>query len=75
VAINEVLARLSEHDRKILAGVVENQFRAGVHQTLVVLHEEEVPPFDRAYEGTPFHDYIGRLGGWHWPEGANAKRW
>ena len=74
VAINEVLGRLSEHDRTILAGVVADAFRSGVHQALVTLHEEAVPPFEQAYEGTPFHDYIGRLDGWAWPAGPEARR-
>jgi hypothetical protein len=44
-------------------------FCGGVHETLVVLHEEGVPPFDGGYEGTPFHDFTGRLQGWPWPVG------
>lgn len=72
-AINDVLARMSPEDRAVLAEVVASEFRGGIHQTLVALHEEELPPFDRAYEGTPFHDYIGRLHGWAWPP-AEVRR-
>ncbi len=39
-------------------------FWGGVHETLVILHEEGVSPFDTAYEGTPFHDFVGRLDDW-----------
>jgi hypothetical protein len=74
VAINDVLARLSEGDRSVLAGVIAVAFRAGVHQALLALHEEAIPPFDLAYEGTPFHDYIGRLDGWEWPRDPTARR-
>ncbi len=36
-------------------------FEAGAHTALVVLHEVVVPPFEDGYEGTPFHDFVGRL--------------
>ena len=30
--------------------------------------EYELPPFDDAYEGTPYHDFMGRLvTDWDWP--------
>jgi hypothetical protein len=48
--------------------MLEDEFVSGVHESLVVLHEESVPPFDGGYEGTPFHDFVGRLGDWDWPE-------
>jgi hypothetical protein len=69
-AMNELLSRLSERDRAVLAGMLEQQFVNGVHSTLVALHEAEIPPFDEAYEGTPFHDFVGRLAGWEWPKSA-----
>lgn len=61
--MNEVLAAISEADRQVLAQMLYDAFCSGVHETLVVLHEEGVPPFDDGYEGTPFHDFIGRLEG------------
>lgn len=67
-AINELLARMTAEDREILAGMLRDQFVGGVHAALVVLHEEEVQPFEDGYEGTPFHDFIGRLNDWPWPE-------
>lgn len=68
LAINEAVARMSDGDREAVAGLLMETFIAGVHETLVVLHESQVPPFDDGYEGTPFHDFVGRLGGWPWPE-------
>ena len=66
-AVNEVLARMSDDDREVVAGLLLEIFIAGVHEALVVLHDEQVPPFQDGYEGTPFHDFVGRLGGWPWP--------
>ena len=71
-AINVLLRRLSAADRDILAGLLEQEFVGGVHATLVALHEARLPPFDRAYEGTPAHDFVGRLDGWTWPDDARS---
>jgi hypothetical protein len=65
--INNFLARISDGGREILAGMLQEAFESGVHATLVALHEARLPPFDRGYEGTPFHDFVGRLAGWGWP--------
>ncbi len=67
-AMNDLLQRLALEDRTVLATMMANVFVSGVHETLVVLYEHQVRPFDRAYEGTPFLDFIGRLDGWEWPE-------
>ena len=41
---------------------------SGVFDTLVALHEEQIEPFDRGYESSPFNDFMGRLlGDWDWP--------
>lgn len=66
--INELLARLSEQDRETVAGMLSSEFVSGVHATLVALHEAGIPPFDDGYEGAPFHDFVGRLDDWSWPE-------
>jgi iron-sulfur cluster repair protein YtfE (RIC family) len=66
-AVNHLLARLDDGERETLARLLDAQFVSGVHEMLVVLHEHEIPPFDDAYEGTPFHDFIGRLDDWTWP--------
>jgi hypothetical protein len=30
-------------------------------------------PFDKAYEGTPFHDFVGRLDDWEWPKASKRS--
>jgi hypothetical protein len=65
--MNALLAGLSEADREVLAAMLLEAFEGGVHETLAVLHEAAVPPFDDGYEGTPFHDFVGRLHEWPWP--------
>lgn len=67
-AMNRLLADLSPNQREILASMLVEEFVAGMHQALVVLHEAGVEPFDDGYEGSPFHDFAGRLNGWSWPE-------
>jgi hypothetical protein len=64
---NELLARLAPTDREVLGQVLEEQFMGGCHQALARLHESGIEPFDKAYEGTPFHDFVGRLDDWEWP--------
>ncbi len=66
-AMNDALRRLSPPDRQVLAQMMAEEFESAVHETLVVLYENQVPPFDSGYEGTPFDDFVGRLGGWEWP--------
>jgi hypothetical protein len=67
-AINDLLRRLSADDREVLAAMLTQEFESGVHETLVVLHEQGVPPFEDGYEGAPFLDFVGRLVDWEWPE-------
>jgi hypothetical protein len=43
----------------------------GIHAVLVALNEAEMQPFDKGYEGTPYHDFIGRLDDWDWPVGED----
>ena len=66
-AINRLLEKLEPGDREVLAGLLQDRFVSGVHAALVVLHEHALAPFDDGYEGTPFHDFIGRLDNWPWP--------
>lgn len=66
-AMNDMLRRLSLDDRPVLAQMLTNAFVGGVHETLVVLHQHAVPPFDDGYQGTRFNDFSGRLVGWEWP--------
>jgi hypothetical protein len=65
--INTFLASLNETERDVLAAMLSEAFAGGVHETLVVLHEEQIAPFENGYEGTPFHDFVGRLDNWPWP--------
>jgi hypothetical protein len=65
--INLLLQRLPATNREILAGMLAQAVVTGVFETLKVLEEFEVEPFQDGYEGTPYHDFIGRLGGWQWP--------
>lgn len=66
---NGLLERLSNADRDVLAQMLAEAFRGGVQEALVVLHEAGLSPFEDGYEGTPFHDFVGRLEGWPWPAG------
>src|SRR5262249_36921738 len=70
---NLFLTGLSQAERDVLAEMLSQQFVAGVFQALVVLHEQEVPPFDDGYEGTPFNDFVGRLADWPWPADVGTR--
>lgn len=67
--INLLLKRMSPADRKALAGMLAHQVEVGVFETLKVLEQFQIEPFEDGYEGSPFNDFIGRLAGnWEWPE-------
>ncbi len=53
--INDLLARLGPSERDVLAGMLFDAFVGGVHEALVVLHQNRVPPFEDGIEGAPFH--------------------
>ncbi len=66
--MNAVLAHLGDADRAVIARMMELSYEGGVHDTLRVLHDNNVPPFEDGYEGTPFNDFMGRLKtDWDWP--------
>jgi hypothetical protein len=66
--MNAVLARMSTDDRELVARMLDLAYEGAVHDVLRVLHDREVPPFDDAYEGTPSHDFMGRMmTDWEWP--------
>jgi hypothetical protein len=65
--INLLLSRLSADDRRIIAGMLEDAFSGGAFEALKVLEHFAIEPFRDGYEGSPYHDYIGRLQGWEWP--------
>lgn len=50
--------------------MLSEQVECGVFETLKVLEEAGVEPFRDGYEGSPYHDFIGRLKlpDWKWPE-------
>ena len=56
-------------EQAILALMLAHEVEAGVFETLKVLEQYEIAPFEDGYEGSPFHDFIGRISGeWEWPE-------
>lgn len=67
-AINLLLKRLSAEDREIIADMLAHEVVTGVFETLKVLEKFEVEPFKDGYEGSPYHDFIGRLNNWEWPK-------
>jgi hypothetical protein len=66
--VNLLLERLSPSDREIIAGLLAKEVVTGVFETLKVLEEFQIEPFTDGYEGSPYHDFIGRLDDWSWPE-------
>jgi hypothetical protein len=66
--INALLSRMSVADREVLAKMLAWEVVTGVFETLKVLQQFQVPPFEDGYEGSPFNDFIGRLDGWEWPQ-------
>ncbi|MFZ2014695.1 MAG: DUF6547 family protein [Nocardioides sp.] len=66
--MNAVLAHLGDSDRAVIARMVELSYEGGVNDTLRVLHDHQVPPFEDGYERAPFNDFMGRLEtDWDWP--------
>ena len=65
--INDLLRRLTVEDREVLASLLGETFAGGVHETLVVLHEHHVHPFEEGVEGSPSMDFSGRRLGLEWP--------
>jgi hypothetical protein len=49
--MNVLLGRLSDADRNVLAEMLEQSFVSGVHEALVILHGEAVPPFEEGLRG------------------------
>lgn len=67
-AINLLLAKLNPGDREVLALMLAQQVEVGVFETLKSLEAHDVAPFTEGYEGSPHHDFVGRLADWEWPE-------
>jgi hypothetical protein len=66
--INLLLERLTPADRKTLAQMLNHEVELGIFETLKALEICDIPPFQGGYEGSPYHDFVGRLAGWEWPE-------
>jgi hypothetical protein len=68
-AMNLLLAKLSANDRETIATFLAQEFEGGVFETLKALEKFQIAPFEGGYEGSPYHDFIGRVSGeWEWPE-------
>jgi hypothetical protein len=65
--INLLLSRLSKDDREVLAKMVTGAVETGVFETLKSLEQYQIEPFTSGYEGSPIHDFVGRLQDWEWP--------
>jgi len=73
--INLLLARLSEKEREVLAQLLSQEVETGVFETLKALETFGIPPFQEGYEGSPYHDFTGRLStDWDWPEPETEKK-
>ena len=65
--MNEVLSKLSPEEREAVAKSLIQEFTAGIFETLKILEEQRISPFQEGYEGGACQDFVGRLGGWEWP--------
>src|SRR5689334_3016626 len=54
--INLLLKRLSPADRNIIANMLAESVVTGVFETLKVLEQFEIEPFNDGYEGSPYND-------------------
>lgn len=68
--INQLLAELDSEQREVIAGMLSHAFEGGVFETLKALEEFEIEPFTEGYEGSSYHDFIGRVDTdrWEWPQ-------
>ena len=69
-AMNQLLVALSNEQRSVLAMMLQDQFVCGVFETLKALEEFGIEPFVDGYEGSPCHDFMGRMADnpWPWPD-------
>lgn len=78
MVINDILKKLDDSERDILAELIIDAYHSGIYDTLEELEwlrccksmeitvEGEKLPLDK-FEGMP-NDYIGRRTDWEWPE-------
>lgn len=66
--IDLLLERLSTSEREVLAVLLTRSVETGAFEALKILEQFAIAPFSDGYEGSPYHDFAGRLNGWSWPE-------
>ncbi|MEO1119512.1 MAG: DUF6547 family protein, partial [Pseudomonadota bacterium] len=68
--INLLLKTLGSTQRETLAEMLAHAFQRGVFETLKALEDCDISPFQGGYEGSPYHDFIGRVDepAWEWPD-------
>ncbi len=59
--INQLLASLDGGKREVVAGMLAEAFQGGVFETLKTLESFQIEPFLDGYEGSPYHDFSGRV--------------
>lgn len=71
--INQLLASLSVQQREVVARMLAEEFQNGVFETLKALEDFGIEPFIDGYEGSAYHDFIGRAATdpWQWPKDGN----
>jgi hypothetical protein len=81
--VNALLASLSEYQRRVLAEMMVESRRGGVHNALVILNdrlalndaiysEHGVEMEFQPYGMTLYQDYVARQAGDPWPESEDA---
>jgi hypothetical protein len=65
---NELLGRLSQKDREVIAEMLSQEYVSGAFGALSVLNDFAVAPFEEGYEGAAYNDFMGRLADWPWPK-------
>lgn len=68
--INQLLEELNGEQRELIAKMLADEFENGVFESLKALEYFEIEPFIEGYEGSPHHDFVGRvdLDQWEWPK-------
>lgn len=65
--INELLGRLPQNDRDLIAQMLNQEYVGGAFAALRILNDFGVEPFQDGYEGAAYNDFVGRLDDWSWP--------
>lgn len=70
VTMNALLGAMEESHRQALSMLVAEEFASGIFNALTVLAAAKIEPFVQGYDGEPSDDFLGRIDGSDWPEGA-----